>query len=110
MEGVKKSLQVTLENCEFAKEFHYFVTVQLDGEGEKVSVSAVTTVRVSIATDRHICRGDQPDILCQHFLPADVSDDADVRKSKAVVRVLRSHGPPGGGRRDGEQGAGEATW
>jgi hypothetical protein len=27
---------VTLENCEFAKEFHYFVTVQLDGEGEKV--------------------------------------------------------------------------
>ena len=37
MEGVKKSLQVTLENCEFAKEFHYFVTVQLDGEGEKVS-------------------------------------------------------------------------
>jgi hypothetical protein len=36
MEGVKKSLQVTLENCEFAKEFHYFVTVQLDGEGEKV--------------------------------------------------------------------------
>lgn len=36
MEGVKKSLQLTLENCEFAKEFHYFVTVQLDGEGEKV--------------------------------------------------------------------------
>jgi hypothetical protein len=41
MEGVKKSLQVTLENCEFAKEFHYFVTVQIDGEGEKVSIEIV---------------------------------------------------------------------
>jgi len=36
MEGIKKSLQVTIENAEFAKEFHYFLTVQLDGEGEKV--------------------------------------------------------------------------
>jgi hypothetical protein len=36
MEGIRKSLQITLENCEFAKEFHYFLTVQLDGEGEKV--------------------------------------------------------------------------
>ena len=36
MEGIKKSLQITIENCEFAKEFHYFLTVQLDGEGEKV--------------------------------------------------------------------------
>ena len=36
MEGIKKSLQVTIENSEFAKEFHYFITVQLDGEGEKV--------------------------------------------------------------------------
>jgi len=26
---------VTLENIQFAKEFHYFITVQLDGEGEK---------------------------------------------------------------------------
>lgn len=37
MDGVKKSLQVTLENCEFAKDFHYFITLQLDGEGEKVA-------------------------------------------------------------------------
>lgn len=37
MEGIRKSLQITIENCEFAKEFHYFLTVQLDGEGEKVS-------------------------------------------------------------------------
>lgn len=36
MEGAKKSLQVSIENCEFAREFHYFLTVQLDGEGEKV--------------------------------------------------------------------------
>ena len=38
MEGIRKSLQVTLDNCEFAKEFHYFLTVQLDGEGEKVGI------------------------------------------------------------------------
>lgn len=47
MEGVKKSLQVSLENCEFAKEFHYFVTVQLDGEGEKVSNTMILNVRVA---------------------------------------------------------------
>ena len=33
-----------MENCEFAKEFHYFVTVQLDGEGEKVR-QASTIIR-----------------------------------------------------------------
>jgi hypothetical protein len=37
MDGIKKSLQVTVESCEFAKDFHYFITLQLDGEGEKVS-------------------------------------------------------------------------
>ena len=37
MEGVKKSLQVTIENPEFAKAFHYFLTIQIDGDGEKVS-------------------------------------------------------------------------
>jgi len=26
---------VTLENFQFAKEFNYFVTLQLDGDGEK---------------------------------------------------------------------------
>ena len=31
----KRNLQVTLENFQFAKEFHYFVTLQLDGEGDK---------------------------------------------------------------------------
>jgi len=31
----KRSLQVTIENVSFAKEFHYFITLQLDGEGEK---------------------------------------------------------------------------
>jgi len=35
MENSKKSLQVTIDGAEFAKEFHYFITVQLDGEGEK---------------------------------------------------------------------------
>ena len=28
-------MQVTLENFQFAKEFNYFVTLQLDGDGEK---------------------------------------------------------------------------
>jgi len=45
VEGVKKSLQVTIESAEFTKEFHYFLTVQLDGEGEKrrTDVSACVT-------------------------------------------------------------------
>ena len=33
--GQKRNLQVTLENFQFAKEFNYFVTLQLDGDGEK---------------------------------------------------------------------------
>jgi hypothetical protein len=45
MEGVKKSLQVQVDNCEFAKEFHYFLTVQLDGEGEKVSNQSHSVLR-----------------------------------------------------------------
>ena len=36
VDGVKKSLQVTFETVEFAKEFHYFLTAQIDGEGVKV--------------------------------------------------------------------------
>jgi hypothetical protein len=37
MEGIKKSLQIVIENAEFSKDFHYFLTVQIDGEGDKVS-------------------------------------------------------------------------
>lgn len=44
MEGIRKSLQITIENCEFAKEFHYFLTVQLDGEGEKVTIITRITI------------------------------------------------------------------
>jgi|LauGreDrversion4_2_1035121.scaffolds.fasta_scaffold78790_1 hypothetical protein len=54
MEGIKKSLQVTLENCEFAKEFHYFITVQLDGEGEKVITENISKIQC-IETNRCIC-------------------------------------------------------
>ena len=32
----KSQLMVSIHNVEFAKDFHYFVTVQLDGDGEKV--------------------------------------------------------------------------
>ena len=35
MSSGRRNLQVTLENFSFAKEFHYFITVQLDGDGEK---------------------------------------------------------------------------
>lgn len=57
MEGIRKSLQVTIENCEFAKEFHYFLTVQLDGEGEKVMFKCIKCI---------LCRGEQ---MCQLQLP-----------------------------------------
>jgi len=30
----KRSLQVSIENVSFAKEFNYFLTLQLDGDGE----------------------------------------------------------------------------
>jgi hypothetical protein len=36
MDSKKSQLVVTMTNVEFAKPFHYFLTVQLDGEGEKV--------------------------------------------------------------------------
>lgn len=36
MDSRKSQLVVTMTNVEFAKPFHYFLTVQLDGEGEKV--------------------------------------------------------------------------
>lgn len=45
MEGEKKSLQVTIESAEFAKEFNYFLTLQMSGDGEKrrTDVSAAVT-------------------------------------------------------------------
>ena len=45
MEGRnKRSLQVTLENVNFAKEFNYFLTLQLDGDGEKRRTDISATV------------------------------------------------------------------
>ncbi len=66
MEGVRKSLQITLENCEFAKEFHYFLTVQLDGEGEKVPNPH--TLNFS-ASHRCVSSSHQPSVLSEHLLP-----------------------------------------
>ena len=31
-QGSKKNLQVVIENIEFAKKFHYFITVEIDGD------------------------------------------------------------------------------
>lgn len=61
MEGIRKSLQITLENCEFAKEFHYFLTVQLDGEGEKVFRNMFYFI---IEKNRCFCRCYKPSLLC----------------------------------------------
>lgn len=37
--ATKTTLEIIIESAEFAKEFNYFLIVQLDGNGEKVSVS-----------------------------------------------------------------------
>jgi hypothetical protein len=71
MEGVRKSLQVTLENCEFAKEFHYFLTVQLDGEGEKVG--PIFLVIIILEKDRRISCSYQSHIFSKYVLSANVT-------------------------------------
>lgn len=38
MEETKSSLVVSLHNVEFAKEYHYFITVQLESDGQKVQL------------------------------------------------------------------------
>ncbi len=46
MEGVKKSLEIKIENAEFAKEFHYFIQLTMDGEGDntrRTDLSACVT-------------------------------------------------------------------
>ena len=40
----KKSLQVSIENVSFSKEFNYFLTLQLDGDGEKRRTDISATV------------------------------------------------------------------
>ena len=30
--GSKKSFEISIENCEFAKNFHYFISVEIEGE------------------------------------------------------------------------------
>ena len=44
-EGTRKSLQVIIENCEFAKHFHYFLTLELEGDNVKrrTDISAQVT-------------------------------------------------------------------
>lgn len=44
-EGARKSLQVIIENCEYAKHFHYFVTIELEGDNVKrrTDISAQVT-------------------------------------------------------------------
>lgn len=37
MDQQRSSLVVTIQSAEFAKEFHYFISVQLDGDQEKVT-------------------------------------------------------------------------
>ena len=34
-QGSRKSLQVIVENCEYAKQFHYFVTIEIEGDTVK---------------------------------------------------------------------------
>ena len=38
MDGNKPTLEIIIESAEFSKDFNYFITVQLDGEGEKVKL------------------------------------------------------------------------
>lgn len=33
----KTTLEITIESVEFAQEYNYFLTIQLDGDGEKVN-------------------------------------------------------------------------
>ena len=40
----KRSLQVSIENVSFSKEFNYFLTIQLDGDGEKRRTDISATV------------------------------------------------------------------
>jgi hypothetical protein len=40
----KRSLQVTFENVQFAKDFNYFLTLQLNGDGEKRRTDVSTAV------------------------------------------------------------------
>ena len=39
MDTQKSSLLVSIHSCEFAKDYHYFLTVQLDTDGEKARIN-----------------------------------------------------------------------
>ena len=55
-QGSRKSLQVVIENCEFAKHFHYYITVELEGDTVKrwTDVSAQVTNPVFSANKFYI--------------------------------------------------------
>jgi len=44
MELNKPTLEIIIESAEFSKDFNYFITVQLDGEGEKVINNILTDI------------------------------------------------------------------
>jgi len=43
MDSQKSSLVVAIQSAEFAKEFHYFLTVNFDGDQEKVPLPLIIT-------------------------------------------------------------------
>lgn len=95
MEASRKSLQVTLESCEFAKEFNYFITVQLGGDGEKrrTDVSAAVTNPIFSANTFYLPitaeeMVDDPRLHFACFTVTDRKENAADYEQKGQARLL----------------------
>ena len=95
MEASKKSLQVTPESCEFAKEFNYFITVQLSGHAEKrrTDVSAPVTNPIFSANTFYLPitaeeMVDDPRLQFACFTTTDRKENAADYEQKGQARLL----------------------
>lgn len=86
----KRSLQVTLENVTFAKEFNYFLTLQMDGDGEKrrtdissVAANPIFTANTFYLPIREEQISENPRLQFAAFIVAERSEE-----SRGEARLL----------------------
>jgi hypothetical protein len=80
-----QSLQVQIENVVFAKEFNYFITLQMDGDGEKrrTDISATVSNPIFSANTFYLPTQDHAENPRLHFAAYIVSDRSEEARGQA---------------------------
>ena len=92
----KKNLQVTLKDFQFAKDFNYFITLQLDGDGEKRRTDISSAVQNPIFSANtfylpisELQMSENPELQMAAFIVTDQSEGSSGSARLLGVSVLQ---------------------